>query len=85
VFDWAEGALPIVSTVREIIPRKRLVWDGPAHGTYAIHVWEFIPTDRGVLVRTQGRWEGEAKDSAAARRESVLEPAQLPWTRYNPG
>ena len=58
VFYWEEGGLHIASTVREIVPQKRLVWDGPAHGIYAIHVWEFTPTDHGVLVRTAESWEG---------------------------
>jgi uncharacterized protein YndB with AHSA1/START domain len=58
VFHWEEGGLQIASTVQEINPPRRLVWAGPAQGIYAIHVWEFTPTDHGVLVHTEESWEG---------------------------
>jgi uncharacterized protein YndB with AHSA1/START domain len=79
VFHWEEGGLEITSTVREISPPRRLVWDGRARGIYAIHVWQFTPTDRGVLVHTEESWEGEPVRAQLATLEPLLNGAIRTW------
>ena len=79
VFHWEEGGLQIASTVQEIDPPRRLVWSGPAQGIEAIHVWEFTPTDRGVLVHTEESWDGEPVRAQAGALQSLLDGAIRAW------
>ena len=50
--------MAITSTVRELIPGKRIVWDGTVGGILGIHAWTFTPHNGGTLVRTDESWEG---------------------------
>jgi hypothetical protein len=74
-----EGGLQIASTVQEINPPRRLVWAGPAQDIYAIHVWEFTPTDHGVLVHTEESWEGEPVRAQAATLQGLLDATIRAW------
>ncbi|HWY74570.1 MAG TPA: SRPBCC family protein [Verrucomicrobiae bacterium] len=79
VFHWEEGGLQIASTVREINPRHRLVWDGTAQGIYAIHVWQFSLTADGTLVQTQESWSGGPVREQAANLQPLLDRAIRTW------
>ena len=79
VFHWEEGELQIASTVRELQPLRRLVWDGPAQGIYAVHVWEFTATNRGVLVHTEESWEGDPVSAQASTLQPLLDSAIRTW------
>ena len=57
-FDWETAGMAITSTVRELIPGKRIVWDGTVGGILGIHAWTFTPHNGGTLVRTDESWEG---------------------------
>lgn len=57
-FRWKAGGLPIVSTLREVVPERRLVWTGRALSIRAIHVWTFEAREDGVRVRTQESFDG---------------------------
>jgi uncharacterized protein YndB with AHSA1/START domain len=88
-FHWEEGGLEIASTVQELDALRRLVWSGPAQGIEAVHVWEFTPTDRGVLVRTEESWDGAPVRVQAAALQPLLDgaiPACGPenWALWNP-
>ncbi|SDP04094.1 Polyketide cyclase / dehydrase and lipid transport [Paenibacillus sp. yr247] len=57
-FQWETHGLPIVSTICEVDPMRRIVWWGPALGIEGIHVWEITPTLKGVVVHTTESWDG---------------------------
>ena len=79
VFHWEEGGPRITSTVREIVPSRRLVWTGPAQGIDAVHVWEFTPVADGVLVRTAESWTGEPVTAQAATLQPLLDASLRRW------
>ncbi|MBO7743138.1 SRPBCC family protein [Paenibacillus sp. MWE-103] len=58
VFRWETHGLKIASTIREVVPKRRIVWGGPALGIEGIHVWSITPTPTGVLVHTTESWDG---------------------------
>lgn len=78
-FRWEEGGLKIVSTVREIVPERRIVWTGPAQGIDAVHAWTFTPTEHGVLVRTEESWNGEAVRGMEPTLQPILDGALKDW------
>lgn len=57
-FQWETHGLPIVSSIREVDPMRRIVWGGPAQGIEGVHVWTFTPTSKGVIVHTTESWDG---------------------------
>lgn len=78
-FPWEEGGLQIVSTVRDIVPKRRMVWTGPAQGIFAVHVWEFQETARGVHVHTEESWSGDVVRVNAASLQPLLDGALQEW------
>ncbi|MFD8009745.1 SRPBCC family protein [Streptomyces sp. NPDC058955] len=69
VFHWHTHGLDITSTVLELVPGRRVVWGGPAHGIEGIHVWTFEESADGtVTVRTEESWSGAPVD---AEREAL--------------
>lgn len=58
VFRWRSQGASIVSTLQEVIPEKRLSWNGKAFGAKAIHVWELKPQDSAVMVKTEESFDG---------------------------
>ncbi|MBU7316641.1 SRPBCC family protein [Paenibacillus oleatilyticus] len=57
-FLWETHGLPVVSTIREVDPMRRIVWGGPAQGIEGVHVWTITPTPNGVVVQTTESWDG---------------------------
>ncbi|KPV60534.1 hypothetical protein QJ48_05055 [Paenibacillus sp. A3] len=57
-FQWETHGLPVVSTIREVDPMRRIVWGGPAQGIEGVHVWTITPTPNGVVVHTTESWDG---------------------------
>ncbi|MNO41513.1 Polyketide cyclase / dehydrase and lipid transport [compost metagenome] len=57
-FQWETHGLPIVSTILEVDPMRRIVWGGPAQGIDGVHVWTITPTTKGVVVHTTESWDG---------------------------
>ena len=57
-FRWKAGGAPIVSTIEEIIPKRRIVWTGRSLSIRAVHVWTFEEERGGVLTRTEESLEG---------------------------
>ncbi|GAA3845551.1 SRPBCC family protein [Saccharothrix violaceirubra] len=58
-----ETTLVITSTVRQLQHSRCIRWTGPAMGEgltidQGVHVWNFVPTKNGVLVRTEETWTG---------------------------
>jgi hypothetical protein len=78
-FKWEEGGLQITSTVQEIVPQRRIVWTGPAQGIFAVHVWEFTATGRGVHVHTEESWSSEVVQANATTLQPLLDGALQDW------
>jgi hypothetical protein len=78
-FKWEEGGLKITSTVQQLLPGRRIVWTGPAQGIFAVHVWEFTATERGVHVHTEESWSGDRVQAQAAALQPVLDGALIDW------
>ncbi|WP_261305489.1 SRPBCC family protein [Paenibacillus andongensis] len=57
-FNWETHGLPVISTIREVDPMRRIVWGGPALGIDGVHVWTFTTTPNGVVVHTTESWDG---------------------------
>ena len=60
-------------------PTPAHVWSGPAQGITAIHVWEFTPTDHGVLVHTEESWDGEVVRAQTATLQQALDGSLRAW------
>ena len=57
-FDWQSGGLQIHSTVGVAEPMQRIVWSGPAFGSFAIHTWTFTAHGGYTQVVVQESMEG---------------------------
>jgi hypothetical protein len=57
-FRWTAGGAPILSTLQEVLPERRIAWTGRTLGIRAVHVWEFEPDADGTRVRTAESFEG---------------------------
>ncbi|MCC8392816.1 SRPBCC family protein [Paraburkholderia sp. MMS20-SJTR3] len=78
-FKWEEGGLKITSTIQQIVPERRLVWTGPAQGIFAVHVWEFTATGRGVHVHTEESWSGDVVRANVTTLQPMLDGALRDW------
>ena len=57
-FHWKADGVTIVSTLREIEPRKRLLWTGRTPGIRATHLWLLEEMDERTRVKTEETFEG---------------------------
>lgn len=78
-FKWEDSGLKITSTIRQVIPNRRIVWTGPAQGINAVHVWEFTPTANGVHVHTEESWNGEGLKAQAEKLQPLLDQSLKSW------
>ncbi|KUN42121.1 Shy6-polyketide cyclase [Streptomyces longwoodensis] len=78
-FRWTTEGLDITSTVRQVVPGKRLAWGGPAQGITAVHVWTFTPTAHGVLVHTEESWTGTPVEANQAVLQAALDNSLHNW------
>ncbi|MFF9978001.1 SRPBCC family protein [Streptomyces erythrochromogenes] len=78
-FTWLTHGMSITSTVRELVPGRRIVWDGTVQGIVGIHVWTFERTDDGVVVRTEESWSGAPVDAAADELATALRTSLQSW------
>ncbi|WP_240809202.1 SRPBCC family protein [Microbispora catharanthi] len=78
-FDWQTHGLVIASTVAELVPGRRVVWGGPAHGIEGVHVWTFEEIDGGVLVRTRESWAGPPVEADPEGMRAALEGSLRSW------
>jgi len=58
VFRWKAGGAPVVSTIQEVVPRRRLVWTGRSLSIRAIHVWDLEERSDGVKARSEESFDG---------------------------
>ncbi|THA73720.1 SRPBCC family protein [Streptomyces sp. A0592] len=78
-FTWLTHGMSITSTVRELVPGRRIVWDGTVQGIVGIHVWTFERTDDGVAVSTEESWSGAPVDAAADELTTALRTSLQSW------
>ncbi|MFF5757667.1 SRPBCC family protein [Streptomyces longwoodensis] len=78
-FRWKTHGLDITSTVREIVPGRRLVWGGPANGIEGVHVWTFEQTGGQVTVHTEESWSGAPVEAAVEQLGQALQQSLTTW------
>ncbi|MGW5369094.1 SRPBCC family protein [Streptomyces sp. NPDC004009] len=78
-FHWKTHGMDITSTIREVVPGRRLVWGGPAGGTDGVHVWTFEQAGGQVTVRTEESWSGAPVDAAPQQLGQALEQSLTAW------
>ncbi|BBC98672.1 SRPBCC family protein [Streptomyces griseofuscus] len=78
-FRWKTHGLDITSTIREIVPGRRLVWGGPTNGIEGVHVWTFEQTGSQVTVHTEESWSGAPVDAAADQLHQALQQSLTTW------
>ncbi|MGW6918730.1 SRPBCC family protein [Kitasatospora sp. NPDC054939] len=78
-FRWRTHGLDIASTVGEVVPQRRIVWGGPAHGIDGVHVWTFEESAEGVIVRTEESWSGAPVEAEPEALELALRQSLEEW------
>ncbi|MGI5403661.1 SRPBCC family protein [Streptomyces sp. CA-135486] len=78
-FTWLTAGLEITSTVYEVVPGRRIVWGGPAHGIDGVHVWTFEEADGVVRVRTEESWSGAPVEAQPVAMEQALRQSLESW------
>jgi hypothetical protein len=76
--------LVITSTVQQAQPGRCTRWTGPAIGEglridRGVHVWNFVPVQGGVLVRTEESWTGGQIEADSANAIKYLAPGLDAW------
>jgi uncharacterized protein YndB with AHSA1/START domain len=79
VFRWQTAGLDITSTVQEVDAPHRIVWGGSAQGIVAVHVWQLVQQEDGVLVRTEESWEGEPVNAQVETLQRALDGSLRKW------
>lgn len=78
-FRWQTHGLDITSTVQQVLPGRRIVWGGPAHGIEGVHVWTFAEQDGVVTVHTEESWSGAPVEAQPAQLRQALEQSLTSW------
>ena len=78
-FQWRTGGLDITSTVRELQRPRRIVWDGPANGIFAVHLWTFERRNASTIVRTAESWAGPPIEKRVEEMQRALNSSLHAW------
>ena len=78
-FDWESGCLHIHSTVGVAEPLKRIVWSGPAFGSFAIHTWTLTAHDGITEVQVRESMEGWLVSLATPVFQTGLDTSIAYW------
>ncbi|MFB0620793.1 SRPBCC family protein [Streptomyces sp. AGS-58] len=77
---WStEGLENITSTVKQVLPKRRIVWGGPAQGITAVHVWTFTQARDGIHVRTEESWTGDPVTANTVYLQGALDASLENW------
>lgn len=79
VFRWKSGGFGVLSTIREVTPRSRIVWTGTAFGVKAVHVWNLTAQSGGVSVETEESFEGWLVGLMKGSMKKTLDSALTVW------
>ncbi len=71
--------MDITSTIVELVPGRRIVWEGTVQGITGIHVWTFDQADAGTVVHTEESWSGEPVDEAVDDLTAALKTSLQSW------
>jgi uncharacterized protein YndB with AHSA1/START domain len=58
VFCWKSGASTLTSKLEVVDPPREIGWTGTTMGIRAIHVFHFVPSANGTVVRSEESWDG---------------------------
>lgn len=78
-FTWLTHGMTITSTIRELVPGRRILWGGTVQGIVGIHAWTFEQTDTGTVVHTEESWSGAPVDAAADELATALKTSLQTW------
>ncbi|MFJ9951299.1 SRPBCC family protein [Kitasatospora sp. NPDC091207] len=78
-FQWLTHGLDITSTVRELVPGRRIVWGGPAAGIDGVHLWTFREADGVVTVHTEESWGGAPVEAQPVELTAALRASLESW------
>ncbi|MEV5210385.1 SRPBCC family protein [Micromonospora sp. NPDC053740] len=82
VFRWSAAGMEIESTIVQVRPQERLVWqghgDGP-DGVLGVHVWALTPVGDGVRVSTEESFAGPPVDANPAPFQEGLDTTLTTW------
>ena len=84
-FSWETAGLKIISVIDAVEPSQRIGWHGEANGILGIHVWKFMPDQRGTLVATEESWEGPALPSDVSELKRALDNSLARWRSFLKG
>ncbi|MFJ5637362.1 SRPBCC family protein [Streptomyces goshikiensis] len=80
VFRWSvHGLAGIDSTVKQVVPERRIAWGGPAQGITAVHVWTFTQRADGVHVHTEESWAGAPVEADTPALQQALDASLDTW------
>ena len=78
-FDWESGGLNIHSTVGVAEPLRRIVWSGPAFGSFAIHTWTLTEYNGTTEVQVRESMEGWLVSLATPVFQQGLDTSIASW------
>jgi len=78
-FEWQTQGLSIISTVTEVDPGVRIVWEGPAEGILAVHTWALTVMDAAVIVRTEESCAGPTVEANVPATQAALDAFFRGW------
>jgi uncharacterized protein YndB with AHSA1/START domain len=82
VFYWEIAGMAIPSTIGEVVPLRKLAWDGETGGILGIHVWDFQTTAEGTHVRTEESWEGVSLPAQTKGIQEALDVSLVRWLSF---
>ncbi|WP_033825209.1 SRPBCC family protein [Kitasatospora sp. MBT63] len=78
-FIWRTHGLSITSTIRELVPGRRIVWGGTVEGIVGIHTWTFEQSGDRVAVHTEESWSGTPVEAAVEELATALQTSLENW------
>jgi len=78
-FDWQSNGLSIHSTLNTVNSQKKIVWSGPAFGSFAIHSWNFKNLNGRTLVEVNESMEGWLVAVFESKFQSGLDTSITHW------
>jgi uncharacterized protein YndB with AHSA1/START domain len=81
VIHWETAGMAIPSTIGEVVPLKKIAWNGETSGILGMHVWRFSATAGGTHVRTEESWEGSFP-TQTGNLQDALDASLVRWLLF---
>ncbi len=78
-FQWTVLGVPVVTTVAECDPPRRLAWSGTGLGAAAYHSWDIESTPNGCRVVTEETQRGTLPSLLRVLLRPLLRFTQVRW------